>query len=38
MNTHVTYKIITSQGFIYKLETWLNVEEDGNSYIIKEML
>lgn len=38
MNTHVTYKIITSQGFIYTLETWLNVEEDGNSYIIKEML
>ena len=38
MNTHVTYSIKTSQGFIYTLETWLDVEQDGNSWVIKEML
>lgn len=38
MNTHVTYSIKTSQGFIYTLETWMDVEQDGNSWVIKEML
>lgn len=38
MNTHVTYNIKTSQGFIYTLETWMAVEQDGNSWVIKEML
>lgn len=38
MNTHVTYSIKTSQGFIYTLETWLLVEKDGSSYIITKML
>lgn len=38
MNTHVTYSIKTSQGFIYTLESWMLVEKDGNSWIIKDML
>lgn len=38
MNTHVVYSITTVQGFNYTLDTWLKVEEDGNSWIIKGML
>lgn len=37
-NTHVVYTITTSQGFEYTLDTWLNVEASGNSYVIKGML
>lgn len=38
MNTHVIYSITTTQGFNYTLDTWILVEEDGNSWVIKGML
>lgn len=37
-NTHVTYKITTSQGFSYTLQTYMLVEPDGNSWVIKKIM
>ena len=37
-NTHVTYTITTSQGFSYTLETYMLLEPDGNSWIIKKIM
>ena len=37
-NTHVTYKITTSQGFSYTLQTYMIVEPDGNSWVIKKIM
>lgn len=37
-NTSVEYTILTNQGFIYKIQTYMKVEESGNSYVIKDIL
>lgn len=37
-NTHVTYTITTKQGFSYTLETYMLVEPDGNSWVIKKIM
>lgn len=37
-NTKVTYSITTSQGFSYKLETWMKVVQDGNSWVVIDIL
>lgn len=37
-NTKVTYSITTSQGFSYQLETWMKVIQDGNSWVVIDIL
>ena len=37
-NTFVKYTILTNQGFTYSIQTYMTVEESGNSYVIKDIL
>lgn len=37
-NTRVEYTITTPQGFTYTLETYMLVEPDGNSWVIKKIM
>lgn len=37
-NAKVSYKITTTQGFSYTLQTYMRVEPDGNSWVIKDIM
>lgn len=37
-NVHVSYSIITAQGFKYTLETYMLVEQNGGTWVIKEFM
>lgn len=37
-NVHVSYSIVTTQGFKYTLETYMLVEQNGETWVIKEFM